>query len=245
MSEKITIKIERYNKELDEDIQLVEYQVPSNTTLLKAFEYIKTKIDASFSFSSSCRSEICGSCAVRVNSREELSCKYRPKDGDEISALRNCEILKDLIVDTKENFKKIKLANAYMDKYQDTLITNKDQKSYSLQSECILCNSCYSACPVFSVNDDFLGPFVLTKVYRYVSDKSESNIDSKIDNIQKNGIWDCTMCSECAFVCPQGIQPNMDIMILRNTSTQRGYQNPHMQNMASFGTDFGGFNPNF
>jgi ferredoxin len=113
MSETITIKIERYNKELDEDIHIKEYEVPSNTTLLKAFEYIKTKIDASFSFSSSCRSEICGSCAVRVNSREELSCKYRPKDGDEVSALRNCEILKDLIVDTKENFKKIKLANAY------------------------------------------------------------------------------------------------------------------------------------
>jgi fumarate reductase iron-sulfur subunit len=239
----IKIRIERFNTEYEPQNITLEYDVPENTTLLKALDYIKTKIDNTLTFESSCKSEICGSCAMRVNNKEVLACKYKIKNNDIVSPLRNAKVIKDLVTDTKENFNKIKIAHAFLEEYQKSNTTGKEQKSYQLQSDCILCNSCYSACPVFTINDDFLGPFVLTKTYRYNQDKSESK--NKLDNIQQNGIWDCTLCGECAFVCPQNIQPNMDIMMLRNISTQNGFQNPHMQNMASFGTDFGGFNPNF
>jgi fumarate reductase iron-sulfur subunit len=245
MSELIKIKVDRFNSEYEPQNITLEYEVPANTTLLKALEYIKTRLDNTLTFQSSCRSEICGSCAMRVNGKETLACRYKIKDGDIISPLRNSKIIKDLVVDSKENFQKLKTSHAFLEKYQKTDTIPKDQKQFALQSDCILCNSCYSACPVLMVNENFIGPFALTRVYRYSVDKCESDKTNKLENIQKSGIWDCTLCGECAFVCPQNIQPNMDIMMLRNLSTQNGYQNPMMQNMANFGTDFGGFNPNF
>lgn len=51
----------------------------------------------------------------------------------------------------------------------------------------------FSSCPVYEVNKDFLGPYVLTRVLRYVNDK-EKNILEKLAAIQSNGIWDCTLC---------------------------------------------------
>ena len=69
-----------------------------------------------------------------------------------------------------------------MEEYQNINITDKEQKSYLLQSNCILCNSCYSSCPVFTTNNNFLGPFVLTKVFRFINDKSENSQNNKFNN---------------------------------------------------------------
>ena len=125
-------------------------------------------------------------------------------------------------------------------------VSQEDVKNIDLQSNCILCNSCYSSCPVYDVNKEFLGPFALTRALRYVNDKKNANRLNIIDSIQTNGVWDCTLCSACTLVCPQGIDPKADIMQLQNISVQNGYSNPYTQNFDfnSFGDDFGGFNPN-
>jgi fumarate reductase iron-sulfur subunit len=94
------------------------------------------------------------------------------------------------------------------------------------------------------VNKNFKGPFALTKVFRYLKDKKELNQKSKIDIIQKDGIWDCTLCGNCDMVCPQNIQIKNNIVQLRNLSAQFGYNNPNFVNFNSgFDTNFG-FNPN-
>jgi len=104
------------------------------------------------------------------------------------------------------------------------------------QTDCILCSSCYSACPVYAVNPDFIGPFALTRAFRYINDPREDNKKSTIDNIQSNGVWDCTLCGECTTVCPQGIDPKMDITYLRGTSVEFGYSDPNFA-LMSFGFD--------
>jgi len=107
-----------------------------------------------------------------------------------------------------------------------------------VQSDCILCGSCYSACPVYAVNEEFLGPpFALTRTWRYVSDRREEDEKSKIETIQTNGVWDCTLCNECTMVCPQGISPKSDIEKLRSKSAMAGYSDPNFAN--SFGGGFG------
>ena len=90
---------------------------------------------------------------------------------------------------------------------------------------------------MLEVNPNFIGPFALTRVYRYTADPREADIKASIDAIQTNGIWDCTLCGECTAVCPQGIDPKMDITMLRGTATQFGYSDPNFQAM-DFG--FGG-----
>ena len=138
-------------------------------------------------------------------------------------------------------------STAWLQSFEEASLTHKDEKQTEKQTDCILCDSCYSACPVYAVNPDFLGPFSLTRAYRYSSDKREGHAKTIIDNIQTNGVWDCTLCGECTLACPKGIDPKMDIMMLRGTSIQFGHEDPSFA-QQSFGTpDFGGgfgFDPN-
>lgn len=232
------IKVQRYCKHREPESTIeVEYNILiKNPTLLEALEYIKTNIDQTLTFDSGCRSEVCGSCAVRVNDKEVLSCGYKIKNGDVITPLKNLPILKDLVVEADVSFMTLVRTRAFLEKERSVPQTKEDEKLIERQSDCILCNSCFSSCPVLEVNKDFLGPFALTRVLRYTNDKRCSDEKSKIDLIQQNGIWDCTLCGECTAVCPQNIDPKMDIMNLRSKSAKYGYMDP---NFGSFG-DFGG-----
>jgi len=218
--------------------ELVEYEIINqDSTLLEVLNSIKTTKDNSLTFSSGCRSSVCGSCAVRVNGKEVLACSYHAKDGDIVEPLRNSEVLRDLVVNMDKALEYNKKAKAYQSSQAiDVELTQDNEKINEVQSDCILCSSCYSACPVYAVNEEFLGPFSLTRVWRYVSDKREENKKEKIDTIQTNGVWDCTLCNECTVVCPQDISSKADIEKLRARSSIAGYMDP---NFSSFGGGFG------
>lgn len=238
------IRIKRFNKELNVDSQN-EYEV-LDSNLLKSLIYVKTKIDNSLSFRCGCKSGVCGSCAVRVNGIEKLACKTFINENDLIEPLRNSKVIKDLIIDVSHETSLIKSTSSYIDIKSNKQINQDNIKQIDLQSNCILCNSCFSSCPVYEVNTNFIGPFALTRALRYVNEaKLESN-DKILANIQINGIWDCTLCSSCTLVCPQSIDPKADIMKLQNISVQKGFSNPNFQNFSlDFNDDFaGGFNPN-
>ena len=219
--------------------ELIEYEVERVVTLLEALNQIRQNQDASLAFSSGCRSSVCGSCAVRVNGKEELACAYRPQEGDVIEPLKNMPLLKDLVVDAQAALKKNKAAQAWLHQYQAADLTHEDEKINALQSDCILCGSCYSVCPVFETKEAFLGPFALTRVWRYVSDKREGAPKEHIDTIQNDGVWDCTLCDGCTLVCPQGISSKQDIEKLRAKSAQYGYIDPNFGSFGGFGGGFG------
>jgi fumarate reductase iron-sulfur subunit len=240
------INIKRFSKENSLSNKINQYEV-NQENLLKALFEIKTIIDPTLTFRCGCKSGVCGSCAVRVNGVEKLACKTKIKDGDLIEAIKNSVLIKDLVVDVSHETILIKKTNSFIQENQDIKISQKDVNIIDLQSNCILCNACYSSCPIYEVNKDFLGPFALTRALRYVNDKKNASSVNIVDNIQANGIWDCTLCSACTLVCPQGIDPKADIMQLQNISVQNGYNNPNMQNFdlnTDFDNDFGGFNPN-
>jgi len=220
------------------EFEFIEYEVDmSDITLLEVLNEIKTKQDATLSYSSGCRSSVCGSCALRVNEVEVLACSYKVQDSDKVEPLRNVELIRDLVVNMDKAYEFNTKSKAWLEEADNVLsLTPEDEKLNELQSDCILCGSCFSACPVYAVNGEFLGPFSLTRVWRYVSDKREDGVKSKIDNIQTNGVWDCTLCDGCSVVCPQGISSKADIEKLRAKSSQFGYMDP---SFASFGGGFG------
>lgn len=239
------IKIERFNQEKNPQSMVQEYEVSARRALDVLHE-IKTKQDNTLTYRCGCGSGVCGSCAVRVNGVERLSCKTHLNDGDIIEPLKYSKVIKDLVVDLEYQERLLTTSHAFLESYEEAVITKEDEKTIDVQSNCILCQSCYSSCPVYEVNPDFLGPYALTRVLRYVNDKKESQSSHKIDAIQSNGVWDCTMCGNCTMVCPQLIDPKMDIMNLRSKSVQAGYSDPTVSDMGfdgGFNTDFG-FNPN-
>ncbi len=215
---------------------LVEYEVQmQDATLLEVLNEIKTSQDSSLTFASGCRSSVCGSCSVRVNGREVLACAYKVQDGDFVEPMKNSPVIRDLVVDMDKAYSFNVKAKAWQSSLSlSTSLTQENEKINEVQSDCILCGSCYSACPIYAVNEEFLGPFSLTRVWRYVSDVREEDFSEKIDNIQTNGIWDCTLCNECTLVCPQDISSKSDIEKLRSKSAISGYSNPN------FASSFGG-----
>jgi fumarate reductase iron-sulfur subunit len=240
------INIKRFNKDNLPRESISQFEI-INDNLLKVLIEIKTKQDNTLTFRCGCKSGVCGSCAVRVNGIEKLACKTKINENDLIEPIKNTLILKDLVVDVSHETLLIEKIKSYIEEVEEINITQNDIKKIDIQSNCILCNSCYSSCPVYDVNKEFLGPFALTRALRYINDKKSSYNGNILDSIQLNGIWDCTLCSACTLVCPQNIDPKADIMQLQNISVQNGYNNPNMKTLdfgMNFDDEFGGFNPN-
>lgn len=247
------INIKRFNKENNLD-EIQEFDVKHEETILNALIEVKMKNDKSLSFRCGCKTGICGSCAVRVNGVEKLACKTHLNENDLIEPMKNAKVIKDLVIDLSHEKEFLKNTNAFLNSFSDETITSSDEKAIDTQSNCILCQSCFSSCPVYELNENFLGPYALTRALRYVNDKKEANISPSLEKIQNDGIWDCTLCGNCTIVCPQFIDPKTDIMNLKMKSVQNGYEDKSMQQFTGSGFDggfetvgfdpSGGFNPN-
>ena len=215
----------------------------TNQNLLSALFEIKRTTNRSLSFRSGCKSGVCGSCAVIVNGVEVLACKTTIKNEDIVTPLNNLLIIKDLIVNKNSQEISLTTAKSYLNKKSLDTITVEDEKKIDIESNCILCNSCLSSCPMYTVNPDFIAPFALMRNYRYVNDIKEAEIKPKLEAVQYNGIWDCTLCGNCNAVCPSNIDIKGDIEKLRNKSALFGYNNTNMNMGFNANLDFG-FNPN-
>jgi fumarate reductase iron-sulfur subunit len=167
------------------------------------------------------------------------ACAYKPKEGDRVEPLRFAPVIKDLVTDQSGGFETLKRVKAWLQTPDpEAVVTPEAEKRTEVQTDCILCHSCYSACPVLETKLLFAGPFALTRVWRYAADPREADVKGKIDAVQRDGVWDCTLCGECTAVCPQGIDPKNDILMLRTKSTQMGHSDPNMGAFGSFGLDF-------
>jgi len=219
-------------------------QNKSHITLLSSLFQIKKTQNRTLAFRSGCKSGVCGSCAVKINGVEKLACKTIINDNDIVEPLSNSIVLKDLVVDINNQDKFLKQSKAFLSKRSTISISKEDEKKIDIETNCVLCSSCFSSCPIYSVNDNFIGPFALARTFRYVEDTKEQDVKEKIDAIQTNGVWDCTLCGNCNMVCPAQIDIKGDIEKLRNKSAQFGYNNPNMGMGVDFGTQDFGFNPN-
>jgi len=225
-----------------------EYNINSNiSNALEALIEIKKTSNKSLAFKYGCKSGVCGSCSVLINGVEQLACACKINDADNISPLKNLDLIKGLVVDDSNIKEKLLQVDANLNDLSSNIISQKSVDVIDVQSNCILCNSCYSSCPVYEVNKDFIGPFALTRAFRYIKDDKEASSKSKLDAMQTNGVWDCTLCGNCSAVCPQAIDIKNDIVMLQNISVQNGYENPAFSSnnsFDSFGDDDFGFNPN-
>jgi fumarate reductase iron-sulfur subunit len=214
-------------------VQNSTYEVPlKDTTLLNALIYIRENIDSTLKFGYNCKSGVCGRCSLRVNNQETLSCEYKVQDGDIIEPL--------LYKASVQN--RLKRVESWLHVKSKKQMGEASEEKIERQSDCILCSSCFSACPVLHVKPDFLGPYALTRAWRYTTDIREDDKKGFVKRVQSEGIWDCTLCGECTLACPVGIDPKADILHLRTKSMQMGYFDPTPQ--PDFQDDFG-FNPNF
>lgn len=212
-------------------------------TILDVLRKIRDHKDGSLAFRCSCRSGICGSCAVRVNGREALACTTGLMDSLNkegkvvIEPLKNLTAIKDLVVDLTPMWDRLKKSDPWLiGEGASELGRAEDGKTGSLPpsalprfhapintaSGCILCGACYSDCEAFKVDPDFLGPAVFNKAYRFVIDPRDSGGKDRLKKLADAGLWHCAHCYLCASICPKGIIPKDSISYLRAKSYRIG-----------------------
>ena len=235
----VKFKIERYDPQIDAVSKMREYslEVPESSTLLDCLNLIKWTIDGKLTFRMSCRSAICGSCAMRVNGHAMLACKTQAADviiGNEVTIqpLGNFKIIKDLVVDLESFWESLERVDPWLK--ADESVTHEKERYQSAHdfkliddaSTCILCASCYSDCNVLEVDERFLGPASLAKAQRFVYDSRDIETDSRLEMLSEtNGMWDCTHCAECSTRCPTDAKPLSRITELKVAAMKEGYHN--------------------
>ncbi|MCF6330465.1 MAG: succinate dehydrogenase iron-sulfur subunit [Sulfurimonas sp.] len=220
----VNFKVFRFNSDVDYLPYYDNYtmEVTSEEVVLDILNRIKWDIDGSFSYRRSCRHGICGACAIKVNGRSTLACKERMNDMIDIfgtqltfEPLSINRAVKDMIIDKADFWEKHNNVEPYLvsdieeNPKAEHLILPHDAEKLLEADLCIQCGSCHYACPVVEINDDFFGPAAFAAAYRFEADVRDEAGKSRLENLhsQKQGVWDCVKCFECAEVCPKEINP--------------------------------------
>ncbi len=209
--------------------------MPEGATMLDALLQVRDYDDGSLALRYSCRSSICGSCAMRVNGRARLACKTKAVDmanGDEpivVEPLGNMPVVKDLVTDMDVHWDKVRqitpwVENSGPEPEREHLVTHEVMLDVSNALSCIQCGACVSDCPVLEVDTSFIGPAAFAKAYRFVGDPRDDTTKERLQGLSatQGGIWDCTRCNMCVEVCPKDIRPMDRIMQLREKAVAAG-----------------------
>lgn len=150
----LTLKISRFDPETVVSPYFQEFTLdlaPEKTVLDSLF--LAWEEDPTISFRRSCRSAICGSCAVSINGRPSLACQTLIGKATEsgstvtVEPLPHFRQLKDLVVDLDPFFESMKAALPWLVLRQDYDGRMSPEVCRDLEdpATCILCGICNSA----------------------------------------------------------------------------------------------------
>ncbi len=225
-----TFKILRFDRKRPDDgarFQSYRVKVIPGLTVLGILNRIRDEIDGTLSFRSSCRSAVCGSCAMVINGRIDLACRTQVASFGTstiiLEPLPNMEIIKDLVVDMKPfwtMYEKVKpwLVRRGVDPEKEIEQSEEERSRIDQFVNCILCACCYGACPVISRDPEYLGPAALAKLRRFDLDSRDERPEDFLDTVNdEKGLWGCDMVLRCIDACPKDVRPTDSIVGLRKT----------------------------
>jgi succinate dehydrogenase / fumarate reductase, iron-sulfur subunit len=221
---RIKLRVFRFDPEKDKspwhDVFMVE--ASPNEKILDCLNRIRWEQDSSLAFRMSCAHGICGSDGLTINGVPALACQKLVKDYDYskeilIEPLQGFKVIKDLNVDMKPFFEKIRKihpkkshpAASPADATEKERSQNiKERTLFDDAIKCILCACCVAACPVVLKEDaEFVGPAALLRAQRYIFDSRTKDVTTRMTILEKpHGIWSCKSYYKCTVVCPKKIK---------------------------------------
>jgi len=222
-----TFRILRYDPLKDERpfFQDYSFRTEEKMSILEALMDIRNEQDCTLAFRYSCREAICGSCGMVINGKFDLACRTMVDSLKSpviiIEPLPNLEIQKDLMVNMEPFFEALRKIEPYLFSEGEMLekgyrIEDREMDKIFQYINCILCGCCYSACPVASRDERYLGPAALAKLFRYVRDPRDKRPFSNWSKINtESGVWGCDTVFKCNEVCPKEVRPADGIEALR------------------------------
>jgi len=208
----------RFDPERDEKPYFKEYTIEAEKTerILDVLIRIKGEQDGTLTFRKSCAHGVCGSDAMEINGLNGLACQMLMQDLKNprsliIRPLRGFNVIKDLVVDMEEFFKKYESIKPFLitntppparERYQSA----EDRMKLDEPSKCILCASCTSSCPSFWTNRDYLGPAAMVQASRFILDSRDEGAAERFKVINdRDGAWRCHTIFNCTDCCPREI----------------------------------------
>ena len=233
---KITLQIQRFNPENDEQPHFEDYVVEVQPTdrILDALMRVKNYQDGTLAFRKSCAHGVCGSDAMIINGQERLSCKTLVQDVADaeetvvrIEPLKHLSLQRDLMVDQTEFFarwRKVKpfLINEEEVGEKERVQSPEERAAFDDPTKCILCGSCYSACPILDgKNTAFVGPAALAQAARFIFDNRDRGFSERLEVLDHpDGVWACENHFKCTRVCPRGIKITKNINLSKRRITK-------------------------
>jgi succinate dehydrogenase / fumarate reductase iron-sulfur subunit len=221
------LKIRRYNPENNPPSwhETFEIEARKGMNLLEALLRVQDEMDPTLSFRYSCRGAVCGSCGMKVNGELVLACRtpVEKRIGNVvlIEPLPFFPVIRDLIVDMSlffEHYKKIEpyLHGKPRDSDRESLMTEEERKEIDPYIQCILCGICFGACPAYKRDTEFLGPAMLAKAYRFLTDSRDVRSEEILTSVNdQKGVWGCNTVFQCVNVCPKEVPPTQAIVNMR------------------------------
>jgi succinate dehydrogenase/fumarate reductase iron-sulfur protein len=209
----ISAKIYRFDPAKDKAPYYESYQVPyvKWMRVLDVLIYISEDLGVEYAHRWFCGVKKCGTCAVRVNGRETLSCWEPAQREMVVEPLRHLPVVRDLIVDREPYEQKVMELKPYLVRAKPypglpEYITDREMRPASPALDCINCMACFSACPVLDLGGEtrFSGPAPLVQLAQVALDPRDgldrtSLIEDRAD------IFECVSCYRCEEVCPADI----------------------------------------
>ena len=211
-----------------------DLELPPHTPILTALLKIRSDLDPSLTMRYSCRSAICGSCAMVVNSKSRLACQTPIGPELErhgrivIDPMRSMPVLRDLVVEMAPFWTKYSKLEPHliadpdhpMPEGRETSMTPAQVEEFKETPRCIACAACYSACPAVEADPGFPGPMALAKLYRFVVDPRDGARQDRLLKIQTDGLWLCLRCHLCTEACPKDVAPSERIRDLKEMAVK-------------------------
>ncbi|MEE8252177.1 MAG: succinate dehydrogenase/fumarate reductase iron-sulfur subunit [Gemmatimonadales bacterium] len=233
MPETVQLQVYRYRPESDPEPSWDTFEVPlhSEWMILDALNYIKDQLDGSLSYRWACRMGVCGSCGMIVNGKPVLTCATYVESllpgPIRVEPLQGFPVIRDLVGDITDFLDKLTRVKPWIVRAEEKpladgeyLQTPEQLTEYKQYSMCINCMLCYSACPIYALDPEFIGPAAIALAQRYNMDSRDEADQERMDVLsQHDGIWACTFVGECSAVCPKNVDPAGAIQRYKVTAT--------------------------
>jgi succinate dehydrogenase / fumarate reductase, iron-sulfur subunit len=223
-----TFKILRYDaKDPKAEPRFVTYRINvlPGLTILGTLLRIRDEIDGTLAFRSSCRSAVCGSCAMVINGKLDLACRTQVAafgiDTIILEPLPNFEVIRDLVVDMTPFWRMYEKIQPYLirkspDPAKEIHQSEEERKRIDQFVNCILCACCYGACPIPARYPDYVGPAAAAKLERFALDSRDERSRAALKIVDdEKGVWACDTVFRCIDACPKDVRPTDAIVGLR------------------------------
>lgn len=232
---KVTLRIQRYNPEKDSEPYYQDFTLEvqdDRERILDLLNQVKWNFDGTLTFRRSCAHGVCGSDGIRINGRNRLACSVLLRDVNYkkpivIEPLPAMPIIKDLVVDMSDFYKKYEAVKPYLinnspPPEHERLQKNEDAEKLFEAAKCILCACCTTSCPSTWSNNNYIGPAALLKAYRFAFDTRDEAANERLDIVDNpDGLWRCHTIFNCVEACPKEINITWHISQLKKAAVER------------------------